>query len=226
MSSALACGPSLCVRSSSSRSFCTMFNLPSAQYTERAASRLSASAGFSLYASWKCFSALTPARNFCSRTCPSRRWKLAFASLLCALWDWIPFSSSSTSPCQSRTISSCFSRSCRSMDSLGYRQPIMPTARSTLPERAPMLGVLSTKVAARPGTLAPRRSETEGLDPCDVPWFREDVSRHATGACRRASSRAAGPSCTGQRNAAQQHPCRSSSETTGAVPSRRSCAPA
>ena len=34
---------------------------------------LSVSAGFSLYASWKCFSALTPSRNFSSRTWPRRR---------------------------------------------------------------------------------------------------------------------------------------------------------
>ena len=43
-------------------------------HAPRGTSRFSIRPGFSLYASWKCFSALTPARNFVSRTRPRRRW--------------------------------------------------------------------------------------------------------------------------------------------------------
>ncbi len=42
----------------------------------RAASRLSMSAGLSLYASWKCLSAFTPARNFRLEDAPELEMEL------------------------------------------------------------------------------------------------------------------------------------------------------
>src|SRR5580700_2209546 len=83
----------------------------------RADSRLSVSAGLSLYASWKCLSALTPARNFPSRTRPSLRWSCALTAF--AVEDAIPFSSSSTRLCQSRAFSRYERCSSSSIDRLG-----------------------------------------------------------------------------------------------------------
>src|SRR5713101_7701051 len=80
---------------------------------KRASSRASMSAGFSLYASWKCFSALTLWRNLPSSTRPSFRWMEALTAF-CVDPPRL-LSSSSTRPCQSRLRSRKLICSCKSI---------------------------------------------------------------------------------------------------------------
>ena len=208
---------------------------------ERAASRLSPSAGFSLYASWKCFSALTPARNFSREpgrgaggSPPWLRSRSATDSLFELFDEPLPvanvfellqtFLQVHGFPRLSQT------EICRTAEMQRFRARGRFGAIHHIDNR-------STRPHVRDTTGVGRRSWThpEGLNPsrndrecgARASGTRPRAGRRdTTGACRRASTRAAELACTGRRSAARRRPCKSSSGRTGAAPSPRSCAAA